>query len=494
MSKSTKEKVFIGMMPYLRPDFPPLGLAILKGVFETYGIQCKTYDFNLEVNKFFTVKETEQLEKFCLDEIYIDKHIIKKMRLFFRHCIKKFILPFRPTTIGLSLFSFFMQRTTELFCLELRAIMPGVDIFLGGSGVTKFLNKGQTDDWPKKIIAHGIADHIIIGEGEQAVIDYIQHKTKGVSIIPQIQDLSRNASMPNFDDIPIQEYNNKFSKDFNLDGIIVPITGSRGCVRQCSFCNVESLWPNYVWKPAKQIVDEIETFVKKSKVKNFKFTDSLINGSNKQWREMNREIIDRKLDINYTGQFIAKPMGQTTQEDYDLAKKAGCSKLWIGIESGSELVRNHMKKKFDNESLYDMIENLCVRNIKQEWMLITGYPTETDWDFEQTLNLIRKFEKYNDRISLSFVSFVLLPDSPIAWNDKYKDLVFKSERQENGSIVNYWICEHNPTLNFDKRLERFTIARQLGMDLGFSGVNNDNFKKRITDYNTKKIHDTQILS
>ena len=490
------EKCFLVMVPYLRPDFPPMALAILKGIFDTYGIQCKTRDLNIDVSNFFTDKDIEKLEKFCSDGIWKDKNIVKKIRLFFRQSIKKYIIPYKPTVVGISLFSFFMQRTTELFCLELRKLLPKVEIFLGGSGVTNFFHKGETDDWPKKIIDYGIADHITIGEGENAVIEYIHNRTKGINIVPQIQDLSKITSMPVFDNISIKQYKYKSNlfQEFDNDDTVIPITGSRGCVRKCSFCNVESLWPKFVYRPAKQIVDQIEMFNQKAKISNFKFTDSLINGSGKHWRELNAEIIKRNLKINYSGQFIAKPLGQITQEDYDIAKKAGCSKLTIGVESGSESVRMHMKKKFNNASLYDMIENLSRRQIKQGWLFITGYPTETDQDFEETLILLKKYKHYGSLIDVNFVSFVLLPDCPLAWDQQYKDLKFSSTNKQEGSIVNHWVCNKNPTLDFNKRLQRFKIAQKMAQDLGYRSANRDKYKKRITDNNMTQLHETQILS
>ena len=69
-------------------------------------------------------------------------------------------------------------------------------------------------------------------------------------------------------------------------------------------------------------------------------------------------------------------------------QKAGATKLFIGIESGSEAVRNHMGKKFNNESLDDTIENLSGRDIMTHWMLITGYPTETQEDLKLQNNLL----------------------------------------------------------------------------------------------------------
>lgn len=487
------ERVAMVMIPYLRPDYPPLSLATFKGILKYEGIASKMIDLNIYVEDYFNKTEVIDLENFCTGTpCHDEKKLLKKLRLFYRAHINKTILPFKPSIVGISLFSFFMQKPAEIFCMELRKQLPDINIFAGGSGVTKFLNNKETDDWSKIVTEHNIVDHVVIGEGEKAVLDYIKFKKQGIEFVPQLNNFDLREKKPCYDDIDIKAYKNKAFLEFDNNELTVPITGSRGCVRKCSFCNVESIWPKFVFRSGKDVVDEMEHYIKTMNVKNFKFTDSLINGSNKVWRDLNNEIVARGLDLQYTGQFIAKPLGQTTPEDYDIAQKAGAKKMIIGIESGSETVRNHMKKKFDNESLYSMIENLSDRNIMSHWMLITGYPTETDEDFEDTLKLVERYKHYNDRITLSFVSFVLLPDSPIAYKTKYEDLTFRSEFDHGEhSLVNYWICDQNPTLNFDKRLERFEKAKAVGAECGF-GTNIDKFKKTIKQH--KAVHETQILS
>ena len=492
MQDYKKERVAIFMIPYLRPDFPPLSLAMFKGIFDYEGIASKMIDLNVFVEKFFDTEEIQELEKYCVEtKCNNEELIVKKIRKFYRKYIQEILVPFRPTVVGISLFSFFMQRTSELFSLELRRIFPNINIFAGGSGVTRFLHNGATDDWSKDVVNQGIIDHVVIGEGEQAVLDYIKSKNQGIKIVAQLNNFDLQERKPNYNDIDITAYKNKAFLEFKNQNLTIPITGSRGCVRKCSFCNVSSIWPKFVFRSGEDIVDEMQHYVETIGVTNFKFTDSLINGSNKAWRNLNKEIVKRKLKISYTGQFIAKPLGQTTQEDYDLAKKAGASKLFIGIESGSESVRNHMGKKFDNISLYDTIENLCERDIMTHWMLITGYPTETDQDYEQTLQLIEKYKHYRNIVTISFVSFVLLPDSPIAFQSKYKDLQFYNETMGDQSMVNYWICEQNPSLNFEKRTYRYENAEKFALNCGY-GTNIDKFKKTLK--HSKVIHENQILS
>ena len=91
---------------------------------------------------------------------------------------------------------------------------------------------------------------------------------------------------------------------------------------------------------------------------------------------------------------------------------------------------------------------------------------------------------------LSFVSFILLPDSPIAYQSKYDHIKFVKEHKDR-DLVNYWLYENNPTLNFNERLRRFETARQFGLDCGY-GTNIDKFKKTIM--NVKETHVSQILS
>jgi len=485
------------MIPYLRPDNPPLALAILKGSLEMSGIETKVRDFNIDVIEYFTEEEIKEIEKFCSDTSYYNKKLIMKIRKFYRYVIKKHIKEFSPDVVGLSLFSFFMQRTAELFSLEIKNFNPKCKVFMGGSGVTRFFSRktdnspDKIDDWSKNVINKNIADAVIIGEGENAVVDFCKNKIKDIVIVPQLKDLE-SMSKTNFDGIDIKKYSQRLDNSFNKPGPVVTITGSRGCPRKCSYCNVEAIWPSFVFRPAKQIVDEMEEYIKKLGVRKFKFTDSLVNGSSSNWRKLNSEIIERDLDIEYTGQFIAKPHGQTLDNDYVLAKKAGASHLSIGIESGSESVRNHMQKKFDNFSLYETIDNLNKNNIKQQWMLITGYPTETEEDFEDTINLLKKYKEFGHMISISIVSFLLLSDSPIASQDKYKDLKFINGNTNNESIENFWICLNNPTLNFEQRLTRYHRAIDTAIECGYLNTNLDSYKKRITFYDTKT--NTQILS
>ena len=88
--------------------------------------------------------------------------------------------------------------------------------------------------------------------------------------------------------------------------------------------------------------------------------------------------------ITWGGQFIVRGIKSMTEDDWQLSKLAGADNLAVGVESGSEAVRDHMKKQFSNQDLDEFMEQAYKHNINLEFLMIIGYPTETQTDFQDT--------------------------------------------------------------------------------------------------------------
>ena len=78
-------------------------------------------------------------------------------------------------------------------------------------------------------------------------------------------------------------------KDFlrNYHDKKIYITGSKGCVRDCTFCDVAALWPKFRYRKAENLVQEIKEQFYNYGITTFDFTDSLINGSVSNFYEFN---------------------------------------------------------------------------------------------------------------------------------------------------------------------------------------------------------------
>jgi radical SAM superfamily enzyme len=99
-------------------------------------------------------------------------------------------------------------------------------------------------------------------------------------------------------------------------------------------------------------------------------------------------------------------MAQTREEDFKLMSESGFYRLKIGVESGSEQVRNHIGKTETEEEIFYTFEMCRKYKLKVNLLIIVGYPTETIKDFEQTMDLLEKLSKqgYQDVIDRTVVN------------------------------------------------------------------------------------------
>lgn len=357
--------------------------------------------------------------------------------------------------IGASVFTFNSQIFTKLFLEVVREMYPTIKIVLGGAGMTSNHSNVNfiTKDFGVDMINRGLADYVLKGEGDRALPALL---TGNDYFFPQMDDLS-NMPIPDYSDINFSLY----SKPTLI------VTGSRGCVRQCTFCDVHANWKKYKYRPGTDVANEIIHQYYTYGVKHFHFSDSLVNGSLKEFRIFCKTLAEAKLPIEWRGQFIFR--SGMTDEDWDNLADSGCKGLWIGIESGSNIVRWHMKKKFSNADMYKSIEALGKRKINMLYLLIVGYPTETEKDFNDTLELLRRSVAYKRYVEVRCNIAMLLPNTEIydefylhhdddhLWKTQTTDGVLTYKvRYERWKKVNTLV--ENLGLKSDKRIKQLEKA------------------------------------
>ena len=384
--------IVITSLPGMDKDKPAPGPAFLKGFLEPLGYKVKVIDGN----------QLDDLERIHLE---ISQYDFK--------------------WLGISVFSY-LQKDDALKLAE-----EYDNVLFGGSGVDI--------NWPRK--------NYIVGEGEYALLEFL----KGNLDYPGING-NQPKQIENIEDLPPPDYSDVMHKH-NYDTAI--ISGSRGCVRKCTFCDVMTIWPKYKWKTGKKIADDMHEVANKTGLKKIGFSDSLVNGSMKHFRDMCSELAKREKKVQWNGQFIVRGAKTFSSEDFDNLANSGCNGLTMGIESGSEAVRDHMRKKFSNEDIEYFVTNLGDRNIKMKFLLIVGYPTETEEDFEMTLEMLRKYGKYSHLISVS-------PHMMLTYENTPLDLEHRELYDDHGF---HW---KNEISDYDIRYKRFVKVFEVGKEMGYN--------------------------
>jgi len=161
---------------------------------------------------------------------------------------------------------------------------------------------------------------------------------------------------------------------------------SLGCPYKCNFCCINAPFGKNVYRmwSAETVVKEIDYLVHTHGVKNIKFVDEMFVLNRRHVLQICDLLIERGYDLN----IWAYARVDTVKDDM-LAKlrAAGFNWLCLGIESGSEYVRDGAEKSFDTAEIIDIVRKIQSHDIRVLGNYIFGLPDDTHASMQATLDL-----------------------------------------------------------------------------------------------------------
>jgi hypothetical protein len=159
------------------------------------------------------------------------------------------------------------------------------------------------------------------------------------------------------------------------------------------------------------------------------------------------------------------------EQDYIDMKLAGCDYIYVGVESFSDRVRHDMEKKFNNTDLEFHLKMCGKYGIKNAFLMLVGYPTETDKDHQKNLEMLQIYQKYAQAGIIAMITFgytaTILEDTPLFHQQEKLHIVSEFDTSASG-IAENWISLDNPSLTLTKRIERWLELVRLASDLGYT--------------------------
>ena len=452
-------------VPVLEFWNPSAAFAALCPIIKKHQLEPELLDLNLHLHKTLCEKDWNQLIDWTS---LISDHLDKDLEKTIRQIIVDFISKQKYNWLAVSVFSFYSIRFTNLLLNALQTSAIDAKVLLGGTGTMSSMAEFGQKAFGLWSLENKLVDFCIFGEGELALDQLLEDNTDypGINKInfTQIKDL---------DSLPLPDYTD-YNFDLYKDSRLL-ITGSRGCVRHCTFCDIELAWPKYTYRSPHLIVDEIKKHVHELGVTKFEFTDSLINGSVKNWNKFNELLIDAKAkdsalqDVTYTGQFICRNKSSMNETAYELMYHAGCKQITVGIEHFSERVRYHMKKKFSDADIDYHLEMSSRWHIPNILLMIVGYPTETINDHQQQLKAIQKYSIYAKTGAIFMLRWGLTmhiyENTPLT--KMTKELLLNLNQDAFHDSVFNWVSGINPTLTLEERIRRRIELHELSVELGY---------------------------
>jgi hypothetical protein len=198
------------------------------------------------------------------------------------------------------------------------------------------------------------------------------------------------------------------------DGRWNKLTVSHGCYwKQCSFCDVTLDYiGNYQNTTADDLVNKIEKIVAQTGTTGFHFVDEA--APPKMLRALAEKLLERKVYITWwTNIRFEKTF---TPELCTLLAKSGCIAVTGGLEVASDRLLKKMKKGVDIGQVARVTKAFADTNIMVHAYLMYGFPTETEQETVDSLEVVRQLFENNCIQSAFWHQFTATVHSPIGQN------------------------------------------------------------------------------
>ena len=406
----TKMAIKVALVyPYFHPAndnsifrFPPLGLGYIAAALKKHGaevdlVDCTFTSFNEAVER---VKRT------------------------------------KPQIVGFySMFS--MKKTT----LELASAIKrecGVDCGL-------FVVGGPLPSWsPESFL--GIFDVVAVGEGEETMVEIADCVANGVGFEgvkglvfrdgERTVQTDPRGSIEDLDGVafPSRElFDNETYKKYYRDRFGYSTSSmitSRGCPFSCDFCSRPIFGTEIRSRSVNNIVDEVEQIAALGYDRVW-FADDCFTLNREHVLNVCNELVRRKVDISWECLSRVDTMDKKVAEGM---KRAGCLRVFFGIESGNDSVLHLMNKHITTTQAKSAVYAAKTAGLKTGAFFIVGYPGESD---KTVLDTVR----FASGLPLDYLSFTLpypIPGTPLYERVKDKGVALEDwEEPKNYRLIRH---------------------------------------------------------
>jgi radical SAM superfamily enzyme YgiQ (UPF0313 family) len=339
---------------YDTPDYPHIGLAYIGGYLLSHNQPVTVIDAKLARK---TLQQT-------IDEI----------------------IDFNPRVLGLTAMTH-MIATTHKVALAVKAARPGAVIVLGGFHAT-FLPERTMREFPA-------FDHLIVGEGEIAFLEFVQHilagkdptHIQGVASRPQEADRPQKANRLQENAQTQIRLNGRGRIPDNLDDLgmpawelfpkadMYPIMSQRGCPFACNFCS-RPYGRTLRQRSPEHVVDELKRSVEQYNCSRVDFYDETFTVRKDYVADICNGII--QADLHTKLRFWSYVHANTI--DLPTAKKmkqAGFAEVGFGVESGNPNIMKKMQKGVTRDDILRAAQIFRDAKLKFGAYFIIGHPNET---------------------------------------------------------------------------------------------------------------------
>ena len=279
--------------------------------------------------------------------------------------------------IGISTMTSTANRAYEI-ARAVRKAKPETRVFLGGPHATFMAEEASQH-----------ADVIVLGEAESNIGHLVENSSTGIF---------QGEKVPDLDQLPYP--------DFSMMGKLhstmryAPISASRGCPFDCSFCSVSTMFGRKIrFRSPENVLDELE-MRHHSGHRRFFFYDDNFGVSHERSKILLEGILRKNLNLKWTAE--ARVELSQDKELLKLMARSGCHYLLFGLESINPKTLSTYNKKQSLEDIKNCIRRVRQHDIKVHGMFVLGSDEDSPDTVRQTVNFCNQFKVDSAQFAILF--------------------------------------------------------------------------------------------
>ncbi len=300
---------------------------------------------------------------------------------------------------------------------------------------------------PEIAIKEEVADFVIVGEGEYALLDLAEAISSGKAYydIPNLCYKKEGAVVKNPPREPIRDLDSLPFPDkelFEADvdhGQDYMIVTSRGCKFNCSFCcecYFHKIYGNRYFRRRgiASVMDELKRMKERYDFKRVMFFDSVFF-TDKRWLEDFLREYKREVSVPFRCE------GHVAFSGYDMVrmmKDSGCYGIDFGVQTFNEDIRRKILNRPETNDEIEKAFAACDKaGLRYDVDLILALPSMTEDDYALPLKFMDSHKRLN-RIKCFYLSYY--PRLPIVDKAKESGIIDDSDIEgfERGEVGDFF--------------------------------------------------------
>lgn len=320
-------------------------------------------------------------------------------------------------------------KSVKVLIENLKKINPKATYVLGGPHPTLD---------PINTLKEINADYLFMGDSEESFskfarffknkklinanlkkISGLAYRTKkGIKINAMIFPENLDDYNPSYDLLHLERYPSAPHGVFHKQSPTAPIIITRGCPFNCTYCGGPKVSGKKIRSHSVDyVINQIEFLVKRYGIREIDIEDDNFTMNRDFVEDFCKKLIKKNFGITWTCPNGVR-LDTLDEKLLRLMKKSGCYSLFVGIESGSDRIRKHMRKNLDTKTIEEKVRLVRKCGIEAVGFFIIGYPEETVEDINKSIDLAMRL----DLKRAAFNTF-----KPFAGTEIYDQLVKRGE-------------------------------------------------------------------